>query len=63
MRSASWREPSAARLGYGFCQPVDQIPPRDGRVVYDGPSDVLDKRVIHEIYQSQEGDLITDIEG
>jgi phosphonate transport system ATP-binding protein len=34
-----------------------------GRVVYDGPAEQLDKRVIHEIYQSQDGDLITDIEG
>lgn len=34
-----------------------------GRVVYDGPSDRLDKKTIHEIYQSGEGDLITDVEG
>jgi phosphonate transport system ATP-binding protein len=33
-----------------------------GRVVYDGPSEQLDKRMIHEIYQSGEGDLITDVE-
>lgn len=32
-----------------------------GRVVYDGPSDQLDKKMIHEIYQSSEGDLITDV--
>ncbi len=31
-----------------------------GRVVYDGPAGMLDKKMIHEIYQSQEGDLITD---
>ena len=33
-----------------------------GKVVYDGPADELDKRIIHEIYQSREGDLITDAE-
>ncbi|SHI20187.1 phosphonate transport system ATP-binding protein [Sporobacter termitidis DSM 10068] len=33
-----------------------------GRVVYDGPSDALDKKTIHDIYQSGEGDLITDFE-
>lgn len=33
-----------------------------GRVVYDGPSDKLDKGTIHQIYQSGEGDLITDVE-
>ena len=32
-----------------------------GRIVYDGPSDRLDKRTIHEIYESGEGDLITDV--
>ena len=32
-----------------------------GRIVYDGPSDQLDKRTIHEIYESGEGDLITDV--
>lgn len=33
-----------------------------GRVVYDGPSELLDKKTIHAIYQSGEGALITDIE-
>ncbi len=31
-----------------------------GHVVYDGSSDMLDKKTIHEIYQSHEGQLITD---
>ena len=31
-----------------------------GRVVYDGPSDMLDSKTIHQIYQSEEGELITD---
>lgn len=34
-----------------------------GHVVYDGPSEKLDKKTIYQIYQSGEGDLITDIEG
>jgi len=33
----------------------------EGRVVYDGPSKELTKQMIHEIYQSSEGDLITDV--
>ena len=32
-----------------------------GHVVYDGPADELDAKTIHEIYQSAEGDLITDV--
>jgi len=32
-----------------------------GRIVYDGPADRLEKSKIHEIYQSSEGDLITDV--
>jgi len=31
-----------------------------GRIIYDGPTDKLEKKTIHEIYQSSEGDLITD---
>lgn len=34
-----------------------------GRIVYDGPADKLSVKTIHEIYQSDEGDLITDVEG
>jgi phosphonate transport system ATP-binding protein len=34
-----------------------------GRVVYDGPTDKLDKKKVHEIYQSDEGELIIDVEG
>lgn len=34
-----------------------------GQVVYDGPTDLLDKKTIHEIYQSGEGELITDVKG
>ncbi|HWQ78662.1 MAG TPA: phosphonate ABC transporter ATP-binding protein [Anaerovoracaceae bacterium] len=34
-----------------------------GRVVYDGPAEKLDKKKIHEIYQSEEGELIIDVEG
>lgn len=34
-----------------------------GRVVYDGPSALLGKPKIHEIYQSVEGELITDVKG
>ncbi|MDR1579772.1 MAG: phosphonate ABC transporter ATP-binding protein [Synergistaceae bacterium] len=32
-----------------------------GRIVYDGPPDQLTKSKIHEIYQSNEGELITDV--
>lgn len=32
-----------------------------GRVVYDGPSHALDMATVHSIYQSREGDLITDM--
>jgi len=32
-----------------------------GRVVYDGPPEHLTKSKIHEIYQSSEGELITDV--
>jgi len=32
-----------------------------GRIVYDGPPDQLTKAKIHEIYQSSEGELITDV--
>jgi phosphonate transport system ATP-binding protein len=32
-----------------------------GRIVYDGPPDKLTKSKIHEIYQSNEGELITDV--
>lgn len=32
-----------------------------GSVVYDGPADRLDRKTIYEIYQSNEGDLITDV--
>lgn len=32
-----------------------------GRVVYDGPAEKLDQKTIHEIYQSDEGGLITDV--
>jgi phosphonate transport system ATP-binding protein len=32
-----------------------------GEVIYDGPSEHLDKKTIYEIYQSGEGNLITDI--
>jgi phosphonate transport system ATP-binding protein len=32
-----------------------------GRVVYDGPPDQLTKEKVHEIYQSDEGELITDV--
>ena len=34
----------------------------EGQVLYDGPSGKLDARMIHEIYKSGEGDLITDVE-
>jgi phosphonate transport system ATP-binding protein len=33
-----------------------------GRIVYDGPPNKLDTKKLHEIYQSQEGQLINDIE-
>jgi phosphonate transport system ATP-binding protein len=33
-----------------------------GQIVYDGPPDRLCKSKIHEIYQSNEGELITDVE-
>ncbi len=33
-----------------------------GRIVYDGPSDQLPKSTIYEIYQSNKGELITDVE-
>ena len=32
-----------------------------GQIVYDGPPDSLTKSQIHEIYQSEEGELITDV--
>jgi len=32
-----------------------------GRIIYDGPPESLSKDVIHEIYQSNEGELITDV--
>ena len=32
-----------------------------GQIVYDGPPDRLEKQKIHEIYQSNEGELITDV--
>ena len=32
-----------------------------GKIVYDGPPDQLTKAQIHEIYQSNEGELITDV--
>ena len=31
-----------------------------GNIIYDGPPESLSKEVIHEIYQSNEGELITD---
>ena len=33
----------------------------EGKIVYDGPPDNLPKSKIHEIYQSEEGELITDV--
>jgi len=33
-----------------------------GRIVFDGPPERLDRATIHEIYQSSEGELITDVE-
>ena len=32
-----------------------------GRIVYDGPPEKLTKEKIYEIYQSNEGELITDV--
>jgi len=32
-----------------------------GRIIYDGPPDKLEKSTIYEIYQSNEGELITDV--
>jgi phosphonate transport system ATP-binding protein len=32
-----------------------------GRIVYDGPPDQLTRAKIYEIYQSNEGELITDV--
>jgi len=32
-----------------------------GRIVYDGPPELLSKNQIYEIYQSEEGELITDV--
>ena len=34
----------------------------EGQVIYDGPSEKLGASMIHEIYKSGEGDLITDVE-
>lgn len=34
-----------------------------GSIVYDGPADALDSQTIHQIYQSNESDLITDVRG
>lgn len=34
-----------------------------GKIVYDGPSDQLDQETIHQIYQSNASDLITDVRG
>lgn len=34
-----------------------------GKIVYDGPTSGLTKEKIHEIYQSSEHDLITDVQG
>ncbi len=34
-----------------------------GKIVYDGPSSGLTRDMIHEIYQSSEHDLITDVQG
>jgi len=33
-----------------------------GRIVFDGPPEALSKSKIYEIYQSNEGELITDVE-
>jgi len=32
-----------------------------GNIVYDGPPELLSKEKIYEIYQSNEGELITDV--
>jgi len=32
-----------------------------GNIVYDGPPDTLSKETIYEIYQTDEGELITDV--
>ena len=32
-----------------------------GRIIYDGPPEKLDKSIIYEIYQTNEGELITDV--
>lgn len=32
-----------------------------GKIVYDGPAEQLDKEMIHNIYQSSDSDLITDL--
>ncbi len=34
-----------------------------GKIVYDGPTEGLTKGMIHNIYQSSEHDLITDVQG
>lgn len=34
-----------------------------GQIVYDGPADLLTQEKIHEIYQSNNSDLITDVRG
>jgi len=34
-----------------------------GRVVYDGPADQLPQATLYQIYQSNRGELITDVEG
>lgn len=34
-----------------------------GRVAFDGPSELLDADNIHDIYQSADGELITDVKG
>ena len=34
-----------------------------GSIVYDGPADALPQSMIYEIYQSNRGELITDVEG
>lgn len=33
-----------------------------GKIVYDGPSENLTKEIIHDIYQSKDKDLITDLQ-
>ena len=34
-----------------------------GEIVYDGPANMLTQEIIHEIYQSNDCDLITDVRG